>query len=66
MKVKPSKPDLIVRDPKTRKPLPAEGIEVNILETYWHKRLVCGDVVEVNLESRAVQKPEKAKKKEGV
>lgn len=43
---KPASADLVVRDPITRLPLPAEG-EVKPLDTYWSRRLVDGDVVMV-------------------
>jgi hypothetical protein len=49
MLVKP-KPDLLVRDPQTKRPLPAEGGEVQ-LTTWWSRRLACGDVVPVTEES---------------
>lgn len=45
MRVKP-KPGLLVRDPKTLRPLPPEGREVP--ETpLWQRRLANGDVVRV-------------------
>lgn len=34
----------LVRDPISKKPLPAEGREVPE-STYWLRRLACGDVV---------------------
>lgn len=46
MNLKPSKPDLIVRDPQTSEPLPAAGAE-KPLSTFWRRRLKVGDVVEV-------------------
>ena len=42
--LKPARVDLVVRDPTTRLPLPAEG-EAKPLDTYWSRRLVDGDVV---------------------
>jgi uncharacterized protein DUF2635 len=36
---------LIVRDPRTMQPLPAEGREVPDTDLYWAKRLAEGDVV---------------------
>lgn len=43
MRVRPSRPDLIVRDPISRQPVPAAGREVP--ETsYWLRRLKDGDL----------------------
>ena len=42
--IKPAHPDLIVRDPMTKQPLPVEGKEVTD-NTYWCRRLRDGDVV---------------------
>ena len=42
--LKPATATLVVRDPVTRLPLPAEG-EAKPLDTYWSRRLVDGDVV---------------------
>lgn len=39
-------PGLIVRDPNTRQPLPAEGRDVQPT-AWWTRRLRAGDVVEV-------------------
>lgn len=44
MFVKPSAPGLLVRDPVSKRPLPAEGGEVPE-STYWLRRLRAGDVV---------------------
>lgn len=42
--VRPGAPGLIVRDPTTMEPLPADGKEVQ--ETsYWTRRLLAGDVI---------------------
>lgn len=46
MLVKPA-PGLKVRDPKTKQHIPDAGIEVSETDTYWARRLVDGDVVEV-------------------
>lgn len=43
MFVKPA-PDRLVRDPFTRRPLPAEGCEVPE-ESYWLRRLRSGDIL---------------------
>jgi len=59
MKVKPAKEGLLVRDPKSKKFLPAEGAEVNILDIYWHRRLVCGDVIEVTEQAKTAKKESK-------
>lgn len=45
MLVKP-KSGLLVRDPHTKRPLPAEGAEVQPT-TWWVRRLANGDVVPV-------------------
>ena len=42
MFVKPA-PGLLVRDPDTKFPLPAEGREVQPT-SYWTRRVACGDV----------------------
>jgi hypothetical protein len=47
MRVKPAA-GRKVRDPKTMKFIPEEGIELKQLSTYWTKRLQDGDVLEVN------------------
>lgn len=44
--LKPAMPGLIVRDPKTAKPLPAEG-ELKTLTDYWRRRLRDNDVIVV-------------------
>lgn len=46
MRLKPAREGLIVLDPATYLPLPSEGADVP--ETsYWQRRLLDGDVVEV-------------------
>ena len=62
MKLKPSKPGLLVRDPKTKKYLPENGADISFIDTYWQRRLNCGDVVEVTEEA---PRSEKKNKKEG-
>lgn len=44
--LKPAVPGLVVRMPVTGYALPEEGAEVE-MNTYWHRRLRDGDVVEV-------------------
>lgn len=47
MRVKPADPTAVIRDPHTRRPLPAEGGEVP--ETnFWMRRLLAGEVVRVD------------------
>ncbi|HET9063673.1 MAG TPA: DUF2635 domain-containing protein [Candidatus Binatia bacterium] len=46
MKVKPAIPGAVIRDPHTKRPLPAEGAEVPD-NVYWHRRLIAGEVVRV-------------------
>jgi hypothetical protein len=41
--LQPAQPDLVVRCPITRQPLPAEGDLVDDT-TYWQRRLAEGDV----------------------
>ncbi len=56
------RPGYIVRDPETKKPLPADGIEVE-RSSYWVRRIQAGDVSVV-----VVPKPRPARvktKKEG-
>jgi hypothetical protein len=43
--LKPSAPDLVVRNPATGLPLPAAGAEVE-MNTFWARRLRDGDVEE--------------------
>lgn len=44
VKVKPSKPGVLVRDPKNMRFLPADGAEVE-MSSYWDRRIRSGDVV---------------------
>lgn len=50
MRVKPKDPNAVIRDPHTKRALPAEGAEVpeNI---FWTRRLRAGEVVRVELEA---------------
>lgn len=44
MKVRPADPTALIRDPGTRRPLPAEG--GNVPDThFWRRRLRSGEVV---------------------
>lgn len=45
--IKPARAGLIVRDPVTFEPLPAEGAE-KPRDQYWLRRLRDGDVIEVD------------------
>jgi len=40
----PARPEVTVRDPITREPLPSNGA-AKPLNTYWSRRLVDGDVM---------------------
>lgn len=40
----PARPDLVVRDPITHQPLPADGAVVELTD-HWYRRLADGDVV---------------------
>jgi hypothetical protein len=43
-RIKPRDPSMTIRDPKTRRALPADGAEVK-LTSFWVRRLRDGDVV---------------------
>ncbi len=45
MRVKPAISGAVIRDPHTKRPLPAEGGEVPDCSTFWRRRLLAGDVV---------------------
>jgi hypothetical protein len=47
MKVKPTNPGAVIRDPLTRRPLPAEGADVPE-SNFWLRRLADGDVTKVD------------------
>ena len=47
MKVKPVDPNAVIRDPHTKRPLPAEGGEVPD-NVFWNRRLIAGEVVRVD------------------
>lgn len=51
----------IVRDPETKKPLPAEGMEVE-RSSYWVRRIQAGDV---SIFVISKPKPARKTKKEG-
>lgn len=63
MFLKPGKPDLLVRHPLTKRKLKADGEEIQ-LNSYWRRRLKCGDVIEVK-SSGASKAPVKLKKDKG-
>ena len=44
MRVRPSRPGLLIRDPHTKRPLPPEGGRVPDT-TFWRRRIRSGDVV---------------------
>lgn len=46
LKLKPARPDLLVRSPSSGRPLPVEGAEVPN-NSYWRRRMKDGDVVTV-------------------
>lgn len=46
MKVKPAIPGAVIRDPHTKRPLPAEGREVPDT-AFWRRRLLAGEVVRI-------------------
>lgn len=47
MRVKPADPRAIIRDPHTKRPLPAEGREVPD-NAFWRRRLMAGEVVRID------------------
>lgn len=57
MKIKPSKPGLIVRDPETKRPLPEDGKVVK-WSSYWVRRKIEGAIVFCE----GLEKDKKAKK----
>jgi hypothetical protein len=46
MFIKPA-PGIKVRDPNSKLHIPETGVEVSATDTYWARRLIDGDVVEV-------------------
>lgn len=44
LKVKPAKEGLIVRDPETKRPLPADGKMVR-MSAYWIRRKIAGEII---------------------
>ena len=62
IRVKPAS-GLVVRDPATKKPIPAEGARVQKC-AYWNRRLKDGSVVIVGAEKRIEKKPDKPEKPE--
>ena len=52
MLVKPRKPDMVIRAPRSRIKLPPEGASVPA-NSYWMRRLGCKDVVKTTAEAIA-------------
>lgn len=46
-RIKPAQPNAVIRDPISKMALPAEGKEIK-MTSYWHRRLIRGEVVEVS------------------
>ncbi len=46
MKVKPVNPAAVIRDPHTKRQLPADGGDVPD-NTFWNRRILDGDVVRI-------------------
>ncbi|WP_299378826.1 DUF2635 domain-containing protein [uncultured Kiloniella sp.] len=59
--LKPAEEGLIVRDPVTLLPLPAEGDEVEF-NSHWRRRLAQGDVM-IAEKAKAQSKPQLKKEK---
>lgn len=57
MKLRPARPDLIVRDPVTGAALPPKGKAVKI-DAYWQRRLNVGDAVEATAKAKTTDKAE--------
>jgi hypothetical protein len=53
MRVKPTNPNAVIRDPHTRLPLPAAGGDVPE-NSFWIRRLRDGDVVRVDVPTKPV------------
>lgn len=53
MMIKPAA-GLLVRDPQTKQPLPADGAAVE-LSSFWRRRLAAGDVVEIKAAAPPVE-----------
>lgn len=51
MRVKPANPTAVIRDPHTKRVLPAEGGDVPD-NSFWRRRLIAGEVVLVNERSQ--------------
>ena len=47
MRVKPVDPNAVIRDPHTRRPLPADGDNVPDDSVFWNRRLRAGEVVRI-------------------
>lgn len=47
MKVKPADPNAVIRDPHTKRALPAEGGDVPD-NLFWRRRVLAGEVVRVD------------------
>ena len=61
-RLRPSRPGLIVRDPRTKKTLKAGG-EFKPYDSYWYRRLLGGDVVECAKKRPIENKPRPEHKK---
>jgi hypothetical protein len=57
-----SAPGRKVRDPISRLPIPAAGVEVSETDTYWARRLADGDVVIVAPAKPSTSSPPKGGK----
>ncbi|PIR25609.1 MAG: DUF2635 domain-containing protein [Deltaproteobacteria bacterium CG_4_10_14_0_2_um_filter_43_8] len=62
VKLKPFSPNYRIPDPKTGKHIPADGIEVDITDKFWARRLKDGDCVLV--EEDKSKKPSSVQVKE--
>lgn len=60
--VQPTRPNLIIRDPKNKIPIPREGKFVNET-TYWRRRIKDGDLV-IIIKPKVQDIPEKPEKLE--
>jgi hypothetical protein len=58
--VRPAIPGAVIRDPRTRRPLPDDGGRVPD-STFWNRRLLAGEVVEVTAEPTPAAPPRRTR-----
>lgn len=60
--LKPSRPDLVIRDPRSRLPIPSYGARVPA-SNFWIRRKMCGDAIETTHDAIQAGKLDAAKAK---